>query len=232
MSDTTKQNLTVRLTHDLGIDIVRGVYPIGTGVPSEAELCTQYNVSRSCIREAVKMLSAKGLISSRPKQGIRVLPETSWNMFDTDVLKWILGSKPSLTLLKEFTQMRLAIEPQSAVLACLNATDMQLQDIEKALDRMKDAEQGLDDTLQADIAFHTSILVASGNRFFVQLSDFISTALHVSIRYTNRIKGVSGPDVEKHSDIYNMIKSRDPEKAQKAVFKILHEALALIESQL
>jgi DNA-binding FadR family transcriptional regulator len=232
MKYAPRQNLTHQLTHDLGMAIVKGTYPIGQGLPSEADLCLQHNVSRSSTREAVKMLSAKGLISSRPKQGIRVLPESSWNMFDTDVLTWILSNKPSLSLLKEFTQVRLAIEPQAAALASMNASFEQLEDIDKALIRMKEAEQGLDDPLEADIAFHTSILVASGNRFFVQLTEFISTALRVSIRYTNKIKGVPGADVKKHAEIIDTIKSRNPEKARNAVTIILDEALELIESQL
>jgi len=172
------------------------------------------------------------LISSRPRQGIRVLEVKNWNLFDADVLTWILSNKPSLSLLKEFTQVRLAIEPQAAALAATNATFEQLEDIELALTRMVDADQGLDDPLDADIAFHTSILTASGNRFFVQLTEFIGTALKVSIRYTNKVKGVAGADVQKHADILNTIKSRNPEKARNAVTEILDEALELIESQL
>ena len=232
MKSQPRQNLTQQLTHDLGFAIVRGVYPVSEGLPSEADLCIKYDVSRSATREAVKMLSAKGLISSRPKQGIRVLPESSWNMFDTDVLRWILSSKPSLSLLKEFTQVRVALEPQAAALAALNATAEQLADIDSAFARMAEADEGLDDPLEADIAFHTSILVASNNRFFVQLTEFISTALRVSIRYTNHIKGVPGADVAKHADILETIKSRDPERAKKAVETILEEALQLIESKL
>ena len=232
MKSQPRQNLTQQLAHYLGFAIVRGIYPINEGLPSEADLCIKYDVSRSATREAVKMLSAKGLISSRPKQGIRVLPESSWNMFDTDVLRWILSSNPSLSLLKEFTQVRVALEPQAAALAAISATAEQLAEIDNALARMADADKGLDDTLEADIAFHTSILVASNNRFFVQLTEFISTALRVSIRYTNHIKGVPGADVAKHADILNTIKSRNPERAKKAVETILEEALELIESRL
>ncbi|NMP30172.1 FadR family transcriptional regulator [Thalassotalea sp. M1531] len=232
MRSNPKHNLTHQLTHSLGMAIVKGDYPIGTGLPSEADLCLEYDVSRSATREAVKMLSAKGLISSRPKQGILVLPESNWNMFDTDVLGWILNSKPSLTLLKEFTQVRVAIEPEAAALAAVNGTDEQFAEIEKALSRMADADKGLDDPLDADIAFHTAILQASGNRFIAQLTDFIGTALRVSIRYTNRIKGVPGADVQKHADILNTIKSRDSEQAKACVKTILNEALELIESQL
>jgi DNA-binding FadR family transcriptional regulator len=161
-----------------------------------------------------------------------VLPESSWNMFDTDVLKWILSSKPSLALLKEFTEVRVALEPKAAALASLSASYQQLDVIEKALARMVDADRGLDDPLEADIAFHTAVLAASNNRFFLQLTEFISTALRVSIRYTNKIKGVPGADVQKHAEILNTIKSRNPERAKKAVEAILDEALELIESKL
>ncbi|WP_440874099.1 FadR/GntR family transcriptional regulator [Thalassotalea sp. PLHSN55] len=231
MNPSPKHNLTYQLAHDLGTAIVIGKYKIGDSLPTEAELCIEYDVSRSATREAVKMLSAKGLIASRPKKGIRVLPESNWNMFDTDVLGWILSSNPSLSLLKSFTEVRAAIEPQAAALAAVNATYDDLEAIEHALSRMEAAEKGLDDSLDSDIAFHTSILQASGNPFIVQLTDFISTALRVSIRYTNKTKGVEG-DVQKHADILNTIKSRNPEKAREAVKEILDEALELINSNL
>ncbi len=231
MNQNPKHNLTYQLTHDLGNAIVMGKYKIGDGLPTEAELCTEYDVSRSATREAVKMLSAKGLIVSRPKKGIRVLPESNWNMFDTDVLSWILSSNPSLTLLKSFTEVRAAIEPQAAALASVNATFEDIEEIEKALERMQQAEKGLDDQLDSDIAFHTAILKASGNCFIIQLSDFISTALRVSIRYTNKTKGETG-DIQKHADILNTIKSRNPEKASSSVKAILDEALELINANL
>ena len=93
-------NLSQRMTHELGKAIVRGEYKQSGGLPTEAELCDKFGISRSAMREAVKMLSAKGLIISRPRQGIRILPEDNWNIFDADVLKWILDSNPSLLLLK------------------------------------------------------------------------------------------------------------------------------------
>ncbi|MGB3724899.1 MAG: FadR/GntR family transcriptional regulator [Glaciecola sp.] len=226
------QNLTQQLTHKLGLAIVNGHYPVGEGMPSEANLCEEFDVSRSSTREAVKMLSAKGLVSSRPKQGIKVLPESNWNMFDTDVLAWILQSKPSLKLLKEFTQVRVSIEPVAAELAAKNATPAQLQNIEKALQRMADAEEGLDDPLDADINFHSAILEASGNRFFLQLTQFINTALRVSIRYTNHIKGVKNADVDAHAQIFERIKLGDASGAKACVSEVLEEALQLIESKL
>lgn len=232
MASIPRQNLTHQLTHDLGIAIVSGEYPIGEGLPSEADLCVKYDVSRSSTREAVKMLSAKGLITSRPKQGIKVMPESQWNMFDIDVLHWILSSKTSLSLLKEFTQMRLALEPEAAALAAKNASAEQIDHLGIALQRMREAELGLEDPLEADILFHANILCSSNNRFFIQMTGFTSTALKVSLRYTNQMKGVNGANVEDHAAVYNAIKMRQPELAKTSMIKIINELLVLIDSRL
>ena len=100
-----QRNLTHQLVHDLGLAIVQGEYAINAALPSEADICKEFGVSRSATREAVKMLAAKGLLTSRPRHGIRVLPESHWNTFDTEVLGWLLHSNPSLDLLLEFTQI-------------------------------------------------------------------------------------------------------------------------------
>ena len=226
------RNLTQQLTHKLGEAIVNGEYPVGLGMPSEAVLCEQYDVSRSATREAVKMLSAKGLISSRPKQGIRVNPENNWNLFDTDVLAWILSSKPSLNLLKEFSQVRLAIEPMAATLASQNATPKQLRHIEEALNRISIANEGLDDQLDAHINFLNSILHASNNRFFIQFTQFVNAAIRVSIRYINDVKGVSNNDATFHSKVFEAIKNGDEKTAYRLISDILTEGLVLIESRL
>jgi DNA-binding FadR family transcriptional regulator len=226
------KNLTQQLTHKLGEAIVKGDYPIGSRMPSEAVLCEQFAISRSATREAVKMLSAKGLISSRPKQGITVNPETHWNLYDSDVLAWILKSKPSLQLLKEFTQVRFAIEPMAAKLAAENATPQQIKDIEQALYRIAEAEEGLEDQLDAHINFLNTILVASGNRFFIQLTQFVDAALRVSIRYTNQVKGISNTDVTFHVKVFNAIKDGDANTAQSLIYEVLSDAVVLIESRL
>jgi DNA-binding FadR family transcriptional regulator len=223
------RNLTYQLTHQLGAAIVRGEYAVDKAFPTEAELSKQYSISRSVTREAVKMLTAKGLIASRPRQGIRVMPSSHWNMFDTDVLAWTLNARPSLQLLKEFTQLRMAIEPEAAVLAAENARDPSLiKPIARALERMKKADQGEDDPLAADIEFHCAILAASGNRFFLQLREFIQVALRVSIASTNQLKGVFNASYDDHKQIYDAIASGDGEAASAAVRRLLFEVRELI----
>lgn len=224
-------NLSQRMSQELGRKIVCGAYSRHQSLPTEADLCAQYGVSRSAVREAVKMLSAKGLVSSKPRQGIRIQPEEQWNIFDTDLLKWSLESNPSMTVLKEFLQMRIAIEPEAASLAARFATPKDISVIEAALERMRGAAD-LETELEADIAFHVGLLYATHNRFYIRLRDFIQTALRVSIRYTTPIKDNHQAVVDDHAKILNAIKSRSPERAKHASLFLMEEALNFIETEL
>lgn len=222
-------NLTQSIVEALGIAIVTQEYSTAKPFPVEAELCNKFDASRTVLREAVKMLTAKGLLSARPRQGTRVEPEHNWNLTDPDVLRWTLERKFSLGLLAEFTEIRLAIEPFAAQFAAERADPISINKIERALERMEAAEAGRDDPLSADIAFHISILYASGNRFYVQFADLIETALRISIRFTNQFKGVQIADVDDHRKVLIAIKKQKPSNANKAMSRLVTEALDLIQ---
>ena len=228
MNQIRNLNLTQQVAEKLGLAIVSGEYGAHNPVPSEAAICEQQNVSRSAAREAVKSLAAKGLISSRARQGIRVLPETEWNLFDADVLRWIRDANPSLELLREFAELRVAIEPEAAKLAALRNNQQNIADIANALEKMRLAESGLEDPLQADINFHLSVLSASENRFFMQLGRIIDTTLRVSIRFTNRRRGVQAASYVEHKKIYDGIVSGDGEQAAIAAKELMLDALQSI----
>ena len=221
-------NLTQQVAETLGSAIINGVYGDHNPVPSEASICEQLDVSRSAAREAVKSLAAKGLITSRARQGIRVLPETEWNLFDADVLRWMRDANPSLELLREFTELRVAIEPEAATLAAQRQNKERISEIATALDRMAKAEQGLDDPLESDIAFHLSVLNASENRFFQQLGRIIDTTLRVSIRFTNMRTGVNAGSYNDHKKIYDAIVAKDPALAAKNAQQLMHGTLDTI----
>jgi DNA-binding FadR family transcriptional regulator len=225
-------NLTQQVADTLGSAIIRGRYNNENPVPSEAVLCDEMQVSRSAAREAVKSLAAKGLITSRARQGIRILPETEWNLFDADVLRWIRDSNPSLELLKEFTELRVAVEPEAAKLAAQRQNTKKIAKIAEALDRMKNAETGLDDPLESDIAFHLSILDASENRFFMQLGRIIDTTLRVSIRFTNMRTGVQAANYDEHKKIYDEIVNNHADQASANAKQLMDSALAIINSAL
>lgn len=222
------QSLTQQIVNELGLRIVRGEYSGENSFPIEANLCEEFGVSRSVLREAVKMLTTKGLLRARPRQGTWVQSEEAWNLLDPDVLRWLLERKFSIDLLSDFTEIRMAIEPQAAAFAAVRATDAQKQRIADALDRMQDAEKGDDDPLLSDIAFHVALLEASGNRFFSQLRDMVDTALRISIRLTNQYKGVALASVSDHRKVYTAIEAGDPEAARAASAALVKEANELI----
>ncbi|KQR80548.1 FadR/GntR family transcriptional regulator [Sphingomonas sp. Leaf343] len=221
------RNLTFGLLEVLGRSIVVGEYR-GRPFPTEAELVKLHGVSRSVTREAVKMLGAKGLLGARPKQGTFVQPDEQWNLFDTDVLRWLLERKSSIVLLRRFNELRIGVEPQAAGLAAQRATADQRAAIAAGLVRMHDAEMGDDDTLDADIAFHVAILRASNNPFFVQFREVVSTALRTSIRFTNRISGRSA-SIADHAAVADAIQAGDAAAARAAMAKLIDDVLQLIE---
>lgn len=221
------RNLTYGMLDSLGRAIVTGSYDRKV-FPTEAQLATQHGVSRSVTREAVKMLTAKGLLSARPRQGTIIQPAALWNLFDTDVLSWLLERKFSVDLLRHFNELRIAIEPEAAALAARFAGAHDLDAIAAGLARMAAAERGDDETLDADIAFHVAILRASKNPFYAQFRDVVATALQTSIRFTNRIKGRSA-NLADHSAVHDAIRRRDGDGARAAMRQLIADVLVLIQ---
>ncbi len=221
------RNLTYGMLDSLGRAIVHGRFE-ERSFPTEGELSKQHGVSRSVTREAVKMLTAKGLLSARPRQGTVVQAKTSWNLFDTDVLRWLLERKFEVELLQHFNELRIAIEPEAAALAARHADDADLASIRGGLERMVAADRGLDDTLESDIDFHVAILKASRNPFYVQFRDVVTTALRTSIRFTNRLTGHTA-SVADHAAVYEAIVARDQDTARLAMRKIIGDVLELME---
>jgi DNA-binding FadR family transcriptional regulator len=223
------RNLTVGLLDHLGKAIVTGHYN-NKPFPTEAALAEQYKVSRSVTREAVKMLTAKGLLAARPRQGTVIQSTNTWNLLDKDVLRWLLERKFSLSLLRQFTELRVSIEPKGAELAARNATYEDLQRMKAAFQSMVDSEDGHGDPTQADIDFHVSILYASGNPFYYQFQEMIRTALQTSIKFTTRINKAP-PNLLAHENIMKAIFDRDPPRAYAAMHLIVNDVLIVIYEQ-
>jgi DNA-binding FadR family transcriptional regulator len=222
------RNLTYAMLDALGRAIVTGHYS-DRRFPTEAVLAEQHAVSRSVTREAVKMLTAKGLLTARPRKGTTVLPPSSWNLFDTDVLRWLLERKFSLELLRQFSELRIGIEPAAAALAAGAADAEAIEAIASGYRRMEAAETGEDDPLEADIAFHLAILQASANPFYMQFRDMVRTALQTSIRFTNRFKGRTA-SLPAHKAVLDAIEERDPDRAKMAMKIIIGDVMTLISA--
>lgn len=220
------RNLTYALHDAVGKAIVTGHYD-HVAFPTEADLARQYAVSRSVTREAVKMLTAKGLLVARPRKGTTVQPPRAWNLFDPDVLRWMLERKFSLDLLRQFTELRIAIEPMAASIAARTASPEGVAGIVSGYQRMVAAEAGDDDPLEADIAFHIAILEASANPFYAQFRDVVVTALRTSIRFTNRFKDRTA-SLPQHRAVLTAIEAHDPVAARAAMAALIEDVMALI----
>lgn len=224
---TPGRNLTYGLLDALGKAIVTGRYD-NAPFPTEADLARQHGVSRSVTREAVKMLTAKGLLTARPRKGTSVQPSGQWNLFDPDVLRWLLERKFSLDLLRQFTELRIAIEPAAAALAARAADEHGMAEIERGYRRMVAAEAGDDDPLDADIAFHLAILRASANPFYGQFQELVRTALRTSIRFTNRFGGRTA-SLPQHHAVLGAIARRQPALAHDAMAELIADVMRLID---
>jgi len=221
-------SLTQQIVGELGADVVIGKYSGDNAFPIESEICEKYSASRSIVREAVKVLNAKGLLIARPRRGTSVRPETDWNLLDPDVLNWILKRRFSLPLLIDFTRARLAIEPAAAAEAGRTATRDQKQAIREAVEAMEDASRGQSNPLETDVDFHLAVLQASNNRFFYHMSPLIETALRLSVRFTGKRSERAWASVHDHRNIAESILAGDQDGAARASRKMLERALGLM----
>ena len=221
-------SLTYSLLENLGRSIVVGEFET-EGFPTEAELCIRYGASRTVAREAVKMLSAKGLLSSRPRQGTRVEAVANWNLLDPDVQRWMTERPFSDKIYRDLTEVRLAIEPTAAALAARRAGKADLRAIRAGLEGMREKASHHDLALLADIDFHVAILTASGNPFLIQLRELVHTALTISIGVTKKISGHTA-SIEDHAAVLIAIENGDADGAERAMRHILLESLTLIDT--
>ena len=174
-------NLTQQVAQELGKSIISGEFKQRTGAISEAMLCKEFEVSRTSVREAVKILTSKGLISSHPKQGIKVEPKEQWNLYDNSVLTWIMQSNPSLDLIYELLQLRLAIEPQAAALATQSIDAESLEQLTTVVNALQKTQSSTDTAFhELKAACHDIILSACNNRFLLQLKQVIKAAIHIN----------------------------------------------------
>jgi DNA-binding FadR family transcriptional regulator len=223
LADGFGRNLTFGMLDALGRAIVTGRYE-QTRFPTEAELAAEHGVSRSVTREAVKMLTAKGLLTARPRKGTTIQPSSSWNLFDPDVLRWLLERKFSLELLRQFSELRIAIEPAAAALAAREADDEAIAAIAAGYKRMEAAKLAEDDALEADIAFHIAILHACGNPFYRQFRDLVATALHSSIRFTSRFDR-NRDSLPAHRAVLDAIGARNAPRAYDTMRTIVSDVM-------
>lgn len=163
--------------------IITKRFDVGENLPIEPAICAELGVSRTVVREAVKTLAAKGLVSTGPRIGTRVLPQSRWNLFDERVIAWRLHSGVDEVFVNDLMALRLAIEPAAAMLAASRpsaALRRHVLVLYEDMARTAELERFREAYVEADLAFHAGILLATGNQFFVSLAPLIASVLKVS----------------------------------------------------
>jgi DNA-binding FadR family transcriptional regulator len=220
---TQSLKIHARVADQLGLAILRGAYAPGDVLPPELKLCEMLGVSRTAMREAMRVLIAKGLIESRPKVGTRVRAPEYWNHLDTDVLRWQLEVSDTESYLRKMFQLRHATEPAASAMAAENADSRDHQRIEAAFNGMVAA--GSDNALfvEADLDFHKSIYLATHNEFFWPIGQLFSVALKEMFRIA--ALGSHRPRaIAEHRDVLRAILERKPEMARTAALTLLGNA--------
>lgn len=215
-----------KIAADIGARIVSGRLKPGVILDGEVEASGQRKVSRSAYREAVRILTAKGLVVSRPKVGTRITEPAQWHLLDPDVLSWIFAQEPPLELLGHLFELRKLVEPEAAALAATRRTLEQLNRMGGALEIMARETLHTDRGRQADHDFHAILLAASSNPFLVSLSSSITAVVAWSTDYKQRTQRLRRDAIPDHVKVYEAIAARSSEAARKAMTELIELAFA------
>ena len=229
---STRRSLHGQVAHEIGVRILGGELAPGSLLPSEAALGDQLNVSRTSLREGIKLLTAKGLVESRPKTGTRVLGRDRWNMFDRDVLGWRLEVLPTATIVEDLFEIRRMIEPSAAALAAERGVSQEIADIQRAYDAMVAARADPAVVVGPDLEFHRSILVATQNELLISLGALIESALATSFEISNAAPNALAHGLSDHEMVMNAIVARDAAGSRRAMEALLDGAIKDVRTML
>jgi DNA-binding FadR family transcriptional regulator len=208
----------------LGAAIVAGRYAQGVALPPEPLLCEELGVSRTVVREAVKSLVAKGLVSTGPKVGTRVQLSEFWNWFDADVVAWQTQAGLTPEFLRDLQDIRRVVEPAAVRLAAERATAQDIAQIEAAYAAMEGAIENGGDYVAHDLQFHQGLLRACRNRMMVQMSRALGALLRTSFEVsTTRHQGPRS-SLPLHRAVLDAVVARQPLKAERASLLLIDSA--------
>lgn len=234
LSGSGRRKLHEQIAYDIGVSIARGVYREGDLLPTELTLAENYRVSRTAVREAFRILAAKGMTLSRPKIGTRVRNRSQWNMLDTDVLAWHIERQPDPVFVAALFELREMIEPEAAATAALRRDERQLQAMETAVSAIRRAAT-IDELAKAIFRFHETILDAVRNPLVRSLGTLIEAIMHWTLQLEFAKAGDNGEReflpvsvrhnlVSRHAKILDAIRDGDADRAREGARAVLVRA--------
>jgi len=221
----TSSRIHRTVARQLGTAILAGVYKPGDKLSGEIELSESLHISRTAYREALRILIAKGMISSKPKAGTHITARNKWNLLDPEVLEWMFSIQPDRKFVEDLFELRSQIEPTAAALAAQRHRPEHIAAMDEALRGMR--EFGLASALgqEADQAFHTALLEATDNEAIYTLGSSIGAAVRWTTRFKQERTTNPRDMLQEHHTIRDAIASGDGEYAAQLMRELLDMAL-------
>jgi DNA-binding FadR family transcriptional regulator len=227
-----RRGLHGAIVHDIGVRILSGELRPGDALPTEEELGVEQGVSRTVLREAIKVLAAKRLVESRPKTGTRVLPRREWNLIDPDVLAWRVEADPDEQFYADVVELRRIVEPEAAALAATRATDAERKELSDSFDAMRQAlaDDDADAYLSADLRFHSIVLEACHNELLEQMATMLRIVFRaLFIRTATSATRASA--LPRHRAVVDAIWAGDAAAAEEATRALISDTAASLATE-
>ncbi len=213
------------IARELGLAIVSGKLRPGQVMDGEVEASSQRKVSRTAYREAIRILSAKGLITSRPRTGTRVSSIEQWHLLDPDVLAWMFSGRPRPEVIHGLFELRSMVEPAAAALAAGRRKQSHLDEMRRSLETMSRHTLNKPAGRDADQAFHAALLASTGNPFVISLTNGVTAAVDALTLFKQRLHKIDRDPVPDHVRVYDAIAQKDAEGARAAMTRLIRMAV-------
>ena len=225
-------NRTTLVAEAIGRQIVSSHFAPHTLMEEESTLAVQHGVSRSVIRDAIKILVGKGLLEVRRGIGTRVRSRSSWGLLDNDVMAWSQSSPLNAKSLRQLMQLRRIVEPAAARLTAEQGSDEKIHSIAEAINRMEAERGSAEEFIVADAEFHRAVLRGTENEFLIILEGVTFSVLLDSIRITNCDPRENSASILLHRKVYEAIARRDGAHAEMIMQKLLDDTSHRLDGRL
>jgi len=213
------------LAHRLAVDILKGVYRPGDTLPFQLDSSEALNISRTPYREALKILTAKGFVDSRPKRGTRVCERTNWNLLDPEVMGWMFETTPTDDFINGLFELRLINEPAAAELAAERRTGAEVERMRHDLEVMRVETLVTEAGQLADVDFHKTLLIATRNEVLISLNSSIAAAIAWSTRLKSSDPKDSRNSWQDHARVFEAIEAGNGRAARWSMETLVRLAL-------
>jgi DNA-binding FadR family transcriptional regulator len=191
----------------------------------EIEASSRREVSRTAYREAMRILSAKGLIRSQPRTGTSVSEISEWQLLDPDVLAWLFSAVPRPDVLHSLFELRTIVEPAAAALAAQRRSPSHLLEMRDALVAMSIHTLRTQEGREADMRFHAALLAATANPFVISLTNGVTAAVSALTEFKTSLAPISRDPLPDHQRVYNAIAAKNADTAREAMVRLIRHAV-------